>query len=1785
MDLAIYDLNKTSTYFTKDTYIWLPDEKNVWISAMIISIGINNNFMLKFEDGREKSVKFDAANPPQLKNPDIFKSEDDLTSLSFLNEASVLDTLKTRFCLHKKIYTYCGIVLVALNPYQDIPSLYSDEAITIYKYSYQSSSQCKTSLDPHIFAVAQNCLTQLSKFDKDQSIIISGESGAGKTMTAKYVMRYLANTYSNAFNSNSLSINPANFYRGDSRKYVNAPSKNKKTTECEENDEDFCIEKQALSSNPIMEALGNAKTLRNDNSSRFGKYLQIYFSPRSYSNMNSKSLDHKRPKLDVTGQDLNKARDDDSFEGVKISGAKMKTYLLEKSRVISQADGERNFHIFYQLCSLYPAKENDGATVRGPNWFMGKDILLELKLGPSKMFKYLNYGRSANIQGVNDCSMFLETTKAFTLMGFKKEVQCDIFRILAAILHLGNLDMVNLCKYATQTFSISNAKRFDSTGRKVIMNTDDTNLNEKNLVDALNTICSLLGGINVDELIKSLCIRRIEAGGGPGGNVGQRDAREVIYSFSTSSKAEGVRDSFSKDLYLKMFNLVVKFINEELSHKNEGAENLWKGKAYERSEESFENTQDNVYCRSDKYAENGTDSAYSSLKSNRRPEYTDSLSRMLSDHRKFIGLLDIYGFEKFDRNNFEQLCINYANEKLQQHFNGHIFKLEQQEYIAEGLQWTLVQFRDNQACIDLIEGRLGILDLLNEECMVPNGSDEGFCQKLYKQHNVNNPSKKFIDNSNNNFFKKPKFGEVSFIVCHSCEDIEYNVNGFCNKNQDKFSTMDDLTIANLFNNSKNFVVDEMFKPEALNGTDINTGITYNGTLKKNSQAKYKLTVSSQFRDSLKDLMLILKASSPHYVRCIKTNDHKSPFDLDARRTVQQLRACGILETIKISAAGYPSRWSLGDFYKRYHVLVTSKEIKKMDQKEASLYILQKIFLDEKDQKKNGLDDDKSAKYKMGKTKVFFRSNCVAFLERCLHIRKTEAVTCLQKNIRAFCQRTRYRLILHTVQLLQRMARGYLARKKFVELKRCKCVTKIQAAWRCYATRKSFLKRKRCAITIQSYIRRYLAWKLFIKLQKHKWSVIVQKQYRMWICRKKFLATCAAVLLIQCCYRRFVARRELKKLKAEASTITFQRNMNKGLENKIIQLQIKLDNEVKNFRSLEENYRKSQTTVINFETQNLTLKIQLKDTLRDLETLTKSYNDLIKVNMDQNILKRDNSFNSASIQTEMNMNDLESILKHQTFTVNTPSTKMKSTETSEIHRGHLNFDSCYQILNNQIKLAVEPVDQEGMSIGKTLKGMDLLFYTFFEKLNPFDLISPIDSGQINRENPEDDIDSNGSWLLPARVFIMCLRHCDACRCESKTEEFMQTLLLRIKSVVHTNHDLSYKVFWLANMHEFYDLLRFFSPFEGDDIDHEECEKFANLDFARFFQPVYECIEDLYRSIIYNIINKLSQLIIPAILENSIMNSHYRSGIHKLNLSVDSSDANKSRSKDDVPLKILIKQLEESCAIFERLKLNRELVIQIFKQIFYMIGAMVFNVILQNKNYCNFTKATQIRYNLSQLETFCRNNSLLCKGNIISGLEPLMAASRMIQSRKTLDDCESLCNISESLRPCQIIHLLVSYTPTEEYEQRVTPELIDACKIRLSLSSLPLKINSKFHNNQSSSGGLMGRMFKTLFFNSSASASLVNNNPADTLHNRKSHSILTESFNLDVVVATNDSESNNNKERRKGSVKDDLYCDIYHFHPLNLPLCSDSNDSQKRILKVGLENLRIPDQLLGMRFAQT
>ncbi|XP_051274407.1 unconventional myosin-VIIa-like isoform X3 [Dicentrarchus labrax] len=877
----------------KGEWVWVDSDIGVPIGARV-KVTPSGQRLLVNDEGKEQSLSQEQEASLKIMHPTSVEGVEDMIKLGDMTEAGLLRNLLLR---HKQgiIYTYTGSVLVAVNPYQDFP-LYSADQVKLYH------GRKLGELPPHIFAIAEACYSNMTRHLRNQCCIISGESGAGKTESTKLILQYLAAV------SGELS--------------------------------EKRIEQQILESNPILEAFGNAKTIRNDNSSRFGKYLEIFFNE----------------------------------DGV-IEGARVEQYLLEKSRVCHQALEERNYHMFYCMLAGVTAEE--------------KKLL---SLGHAKEYKFLTKGGCIVCGGRDDAKDYKRICSAMKILTFS-ESQCqDILKLLAAILHLGNVCFEGNTKNNLETSDVSKSQHF--------------------------SIAASLLEVHKSTLASSLTHRSFMTN------------RERVTKPLSCEQASDCRDAFVKAIYNKLFIWIVGKINSVI---------------YKRMTKSTK-------------------------------------SSFLS-----IGLLDIFGFENFRTNSFEQLCINFANEKLQQFFVGHIFKLEQKEYMKEGIVWNNINFSDNQNILDLLAGtHCNLLALIDEESHFPKGSDVTMLYKMNKQHKGN---KIYIASRSEH--------DTDFGICHYAGVVHYDSKGFLEKNRDAVSS----DIIKMVDVSTNKLLRGIFETElSTNGVKISNNkkvvITPKSSLRaQTDNRKQVVTLSGQFRQSLDSLMKALSACHPFFIRCFKPNNDKQSKLFDRELCMRQLRYSGMMDTIRIRKLGYPIRHTFGDFLKRYRVLLkTTICDPKSETAAACCEAICKTVIKGEDE------------WKIGNTKIFLRDAHDAVLER---LREQE--------------------LSRIALVIQRVMMGHKDRKSFLKKRRAAVV--LQKRWRAYREAKVRRKIKLGFERLASKIR---SRKLRLQYQRQRAAALtIQTQLRGYRARKGCKQKREAVILLQAYTRGMLARKTAQKMRNDA----------------------------------------------------------------------------------------------------------------------------------------------------------------------------------------------------------------------------------------------------------------------------------------------------------------------------------------------------------------------------------------------------------------------------------------------------------------------------------------------------------------------------------------------------------------------------------------------------------------------------------------------------------------------------
>ncbi|CEG44801.1 myosin-like protein [Plasmopara halstedii] len=823
----------------------------------------------------------------------------DLTKLVHLHEPAILHVLKRRF-FHGEIYTSTGQILVAMNPFRRL-SMYSDDIKERYYELGGNTEANKCNIPPHVYSVADQAfrtmlIPQSNNKKTDQTILVSGESGAGKTETTKLIMNYLA------FVSTKRSRRPI----------------------CSNNGDQTTIHDRVLESNPILEAFGNARTTRNNNSSRFGKFIKLGFT--------------------CSGEML---------------GASISTYLLERVRLVSQGKGERNYHVFYEMCSGSSASERQ-----------------ELALRDVQEYAYLNQSECyERLDGVDDAESYHVTRRAMSSIGMKPDEQLNVMKIVSAVLHLGNVCF---------TTATHNGGKDDAS----VVNVEECG-------DNISAICALLG-VEEEVLRNTLCTKKIKAGA------------EFITTCLPVAQALSTRDSVVKTLYSNLFNWLVDRINRSIEYKEEAGGS------------------------------------------------------------QFIGVVDIFGFEIFDKNRLEQLCINYANEKLQQLFGRFVFRMEQDQYVAEEIPWQFVDYPNNDVCVALIEKRhTGVFSILDEQCLIPRGNDEKLANKYYE----------CLDKHESFSVTKLQRAKGQFVIHHYAGNVCYITDGFCEKNKDHMHT----EAMDLLRTSKFEFVRACFE-NSVNGADSSS--PKNGKVdarssdgsRRRSGGILSSTVVAQFKSQLSLLLEVLNSTEPHFIRCIKPNDQASASQFEQKRLLEQLRCSGVLEAVKISRSGYPVRFPHEVFIKTYSCILSQVPTSQGHlAKEVALEMVNKLTT-----MLNVVTNAKHPPFQVGKTKVF----CLLEAHQALGAARSKA-------------------LYKSVITLQRYCLGYSKRSRYQRKRRSSI--RIQTTWRswsCWHWYQGFIRRKRAAVKLQCTIRGFLARR---QLKRIHAVTIIQSFVRGWLVRREYSA--------------------------------------------------------------------------------------------------------------------------------------------------------------------------------------------------------------------------------------------------------------------------------------------------------------------------------------------------------------------------------------------------------------------------------------------------------------------------------------------------------------------------------------------------------------------------------------------------------------------------------------------------------------------------------------------------------
>jgi myosin VIIa len=949
--------------------VWVKENNN-WVQGVLVS---ENNNLYKIEVNEE--IKY--YDTYFLKNEDNVDDIDNMIDIPHLNEPSILNGINIRYN-NDRIYTYTGNILISVNPFKDL-GLYGNDIISDYNTEKINK--------PHIYSIARDSYNNLKKKKKNQSILVSGESGAGKTHATKIMMEYL----------------------------TSVSGKNKE------------IENKILLSNPILESFGNAKTIRNDNSSRFGKFIKL------------------------------------KFNNNKLEEAQIDTYLLEKVRLIYQSDNERNFHIFYNILNG-----------------MSNDDMKKYMINNNIKYNYLKNGLIKRDDNVNDSDEYKIIIDGFKKIGILDEEIDYILRITCSILNIGNI-------------------KYDEDGN--IINKDQ-----------IKCITELLD-LDNDKLLFTLTKRNLLVSNE--NIVIKLNKEECIYT----------RDSLSMKLYHDLFNHIVYLIN--MSLKN-----------------------DNITTN-------------------------------------FIGILDIFGFESIQNNSFEQLCINYTNEHLQNQFNKYIFKLEQEEYKKEKINWQSITFPDNEKCLRMIDSKNGILGMLDEECKLPKGNDKNYTLKL---------NKKYGDTLY--FEEQKRYINQKFGINHYAGNVIYNTKNFCDKNKD------------LVSNEIN---------DCLNGI-----IVCNNDNKVNISSIKLKSVGYQFKKQLNQLINVIDDTETHYVRCIKPNDLNKDTLFNREKVINQLKYCGVIEAIKVARSGYSVRMNHNIFLDRYRMINECNNI-------CNIHNLE--FMND-------------STCQIGLTKIFLKSDTYDDLE-CLRVKKLSYYLILiQKNFRRYMIEKKYLNIYEKIILLQGFCRIIISKKIKLRLKRTECSIVITRNYRRLVIRRKYLLTLEKIKKIQRYYRNYIRKKIILKIKllqkfirkrllkkklynkiKHNNAVLIQKNIRKYLCKNNFKNTIKKIIFIQRLYR--------KNKKSSIILIKKNKNLQKKLDekkkiekinldriNKLEEEQLKMKNIINDIKDMckynkdELNNKESEIIILNDD-----VDLYKETIIKTIDSKANMFEELEQIRRENEILKK------------------------------------------------------------------------------------------------------------------------------------------------------------------------------------------------------------------------------------------------------------------------------------------------------------------------------------------------------------------------------------------------------------------------------------------------------------------------------------------------------------------------------------------------------------------------------------
>lgn len=978
--------------------VWVRDEEEGWVAGVIAEKSVVQDkceLVITVEEHERRITVADLAETDQVKRREQTKLVSDLISLPILHEPAILHALEQRYA-NGSIYTFNGAILIAVNPFQRLP-LYTDEILESYYNSGLMKSQGieTAAMDPHVYTIADaayrdmaNCIAEGKP--ASQAVLISGESGAGKTETTKIVMRYLTVAGAGA---------------------------------------DEAVMEKILQSNPILEAFGNARTVRNDNSSRFGKFIDLKFDARG-----------------------------------AMRGAAIETYLLEKIRLPRHAAGERNFHVFYQLDAAVTRDDNGialaKADMKGDDWKLHGDC--------ASHYVYTRQGGVKKIS-LDDGVEFVRLCTALKTLGFQADDARRAIALVAALLHLGDVDF-----------------EFDAGadgGGSTLVN------------DAELDAAALLAGLPRADLLTALTTRTVKT----------RTEEYVVRL--VPDDAASARDAVAKALYGRLFDWLVDNINRGVRTAGDAA-----------------------------------------------------------DVVASIGVLDIFGFECFAVNSFEQLCINYTNETLQQQFNRYVFKLEQEEYAREAIKWSFIEFPDNQDCLDLIEGSRrqmppdgGLLVMLDDECRLPRGSDANYAARVSKSLG---PKTKRLAVS------KKQMVDGIFEVNHYAGPVPYLVKGFLEKNKDELPraadqlfdaarSTDDGALIGAICDSHHRAADR-----AAQALAAASAAAAKAAGRKTRSTSVKptagtITVGTQFKSQLASLMRAISATKPHYIRCLKPNDENVPNQFWKKRVTEQLRYGGVLEAVRVARSGFPVRMGHKDFVAHYAVLGPPPRAPPKGSFFSSAPDSATLFA----QRCEALIEvaAESCKFEaqqaqLGKSKVFLRKSAHDALETARGAARKAAATVLTSVARSFLCSTSLAKRLKAARLVARAGRGSIGRARARAARRTKAATTLATCVRCVAAYRRFLAARLGAIALEALTRGVKGREKADSLRRVRAAIFLERTLGRGAPRRRvFRAVVSAFVALQVKARSRMARAALKRLRMNERDVGRLKKEQEAMKEEILRL--------------------------------------------------------------------------------------------------------------------------------------------------------------------------------------------------------------------------------------------------------------------------------------------------------------------------------------------------------------------------------------------------------------------------------------------------------------------------------------------------------------------------------------------------------------------------------------------------------------------------------------------------------